>query len=358
MTDQILKKAELSRADLVYLLQTEGIEKQFLFEKSAEIKQRYVQNKVYFRGLIEFSNICAKDCLYCGIRKSNRNTSRYNLTDDEILNAARFAFESRFGSIVLQSGELKSKTFTKRISKLIDQIMKMSGNKLRITLSCGEQEKETYKEWIEKGAARYLLRIESSDRELYYKLHPENKNHSFEKRLESIYSLQELGFQLGTGVMIGLPFQTHDHLAGDLLWMKSLDVDMVGMGPYLEHPNTPLYQHKHLLMSKENRFDLSLKMVAILRILMKNINIAATTALQSIDPMGREKAIKIGANVIMPNITPGLYRNSYKLYENKPCTDENAEDCSNCLEVRIALTNHTIAWDDWGDSAHFIHKTD
>jgi len=353
---QILQQSGFSKEDVIALLQAEGDDKKRLFEKSAEVKQQYVGNKVYFRGLIEFSNICAKDCLYCGIRKSNKNVNRYNLTDNEILEAARFAFDNRYGSIVLQSGELKSKAFTKRISRLLDKIRTLSDNRLRVTLSCGEQDKETYREWLQHGAARYLLRIESSDRDLYYRLHPSNKTHSFEKRLEAIYALQEVGFQLGTGVMIGLPFQTYEHLAGDLLWMQSLRVDMVGMGPYLEHQDTPLYQFRDQLYPKSVRLDLALKMVAILRIMMKNINIAATTALQSIDPLGREKAIKIGANVIMPNITPGLYRNSYKLYENKPCTDENADDCTHCLDVRIAMTGHSIAWDEWGDSEHFTNR--
>ena len=353
---QILQQSGFAKEDIIALLKAEGDDKKLLFKKSAEVKQQYVGDKVYFRGLIEFSNICAKDCLYCGIRKSNKNVNRYNLTDEEILEAARFAFDNRYGSIVLQSGELKSKAFTKRISRLLDKIMALSDHRLRVTLSCGEQDKETYREWLQHGAARYLLRIESSDRDLYYRLHPGDKTHSFEKRLEAIYALQEVGFQLGTGVMIGLPFQTYEHLASDLLWMQSLRVDMVGMGPYLEHQDTPLYRFRELLHPKSVRLDLALKMVAILRIMMKNINIAATTALQSIDPLGREKAIKIGANVIMPNITPGVYRNSYKLYENKPCTDENADDCTHCLDVRIAMTGHTIAWDEWGDSEHFTNR--
>ncbi len=357
MIEQLLKKEGFTRNEIAALLQAEGSDKQLLFEESARIKTEFVQNKVYFRGLIEFSNYCKKDCNYCGIRKSNPAIKRFNLSDEEILDAARFAYENRYGSVVLQSGELKSPQFTKRITSLLDKIMKLSDNKLRVTLSCGEQTYDTYRQWYEHGASRYLLRIETTNRDLYYKLHPNDALHNFETRLECLDFLRKAGYQLGTGVMIGLPFQTHLDLADDLLWMQALDVDMVGMGPYLEHEGTPLYAFRDKLLPLKERFDLALKMVAVLRIMMKDINIAAATALQSIDKLGREKAIKIGANVIMPNITPGIYRDSYKLYDNKPCTDESPEDCQSCLEIRIALAENQIAYDEWGDSVHFSKKT-
>jgi biotin synthase len=156
--------------------------------------------------------------------------------------------------------------------------------------------------------------------------------------------------------MIGLPFQTYNDLANDLLFMQEFDIAMCGMGPYIEHPDTPMFQHRHLLESREKRIDLALKMIAILRIMMKDINIASATALQAIDPMGREKAIKIGANVLMPNITPGKYRNNYKLYDNKPCVDDEPEDCTQCLEARIAMTGNKIGYGQWGDSKHFKKK--
>ncbi len=358
MFKQILNKESLDRYDLVRLLQAEGDDKQILFRHAAQVKAEHVQNKVYFRGLIEFSNVCAKDCLYCGIRKSNPAIKRFNLTDEEILDAARFAYENRYGSVVLQSGELKSPQFTKRITGLLDKIMKLSDNKLRVTLSCGEQSYDTYRRWFEHGATRYLLRIETTNRSLYYRLHPDDELHNYDHRIKCLEHLRQAGYQLGTGVMIGLPFQTYEDLANDLLWMKSIDVDMVGMGPYLEHEGTPLYDHRHMLLPISDRLALGLKMVAVLRILMKDINIAAATALQSIDKLGREKAIKVGANVIMPNITPGMYRDSYKLYDNKPCTDESPEDCQACLELRIALAENEIAYDEWGDSAHYRKKFD
>ena len=157
--------------------------------------------------------------------------------------------------------------------------------------------------------------------------------------------------------MIGLPFQTIEHLADDLLFMKEFDVDMVGMGPYIEHHDTPLYQFRSELMPVQERFNLALKMIAVLRIIMKDINIAAATALQAIDPLGREKAVKVGANVIMPNVTPGLFRNDYALYENKPCTDEQPEDCGGCLDARIQLADGEIGYGEWGDSKHFFKRT-
>jgi biotin synthase len=156
--------------------------------------------------------------------------------------------------------------------------------------------------------------------------------------------------------MIGLPFQTLEDLADDLLFMKSFDIDMVGMGPYIEHEDTPLYREKDNLLPLETRFELSLKMIAILRIMIPDINMAATTALQSIDKLGREKALKVGANIVMPNITPGAYRDDYLLYQNKPCTQDSSDDCKNCLETRIHLADHTIGWDEWGDSKHFTNR--
>jgi len=240
--------------------------------------------------------------------------------------------------------------------KLLREIKRMSDKKLGITLSLGEQSFETYQNWFNAGAHRYLLRIETSDRNFYQKLHPADRNHDFDRRLQCLKDLKIIGYQTGTGVMIGLPFQTHEHLAGDLLFMRDLDIDMAGMGPYIEHVDTPLFQFKDLLLPIEKRLNLSLKMIAILRILMKDINIAATTALQAIGKIGREKAIKAGANVMMPNITPGDFRDEYALYQNKPCTDENADDCKSCLEARVHITGHEIGYDRWGDSKHYLNK--
>ena len=346
----------MNKQEIIELLQTKGDERTQLLKSSREIKEKVVGNKVYFRGLIEFSNICSKDCLYCGIRKSNTNVIRYNSTDEEILEACRFAWENRFASVVLQSGEISSTAFVKRVDNLLKKIKQLSNNELGITLSCGEQSRETYLRWFESGAHRFLLRIESSNPDLYYKIHPKNKKHSFEKRLEALQFLKETGYQVGTGVMIGLPFQTYEDLANDLLFLKKIDIDMCGMGPYIEHEDTPLFEHRHLLMPKQERFDLALNMIAVLRLLMPTINIAAATALQAIDPAGREKALAVGANIIMPNLTPVNYRKEYRLYEDKPCLDEDKELCRNCLEARIELAGSEIGYDEWGDSLHFSQR--
>ncbi len=343
----------MDKTEIIELLGKRGIHQDSLFEKSRKVKVENVTNKVFFRGLIEFSNRCSKDCLYCGIRKSNKKVVRYNVSDDEILDACRFAWEKGFGSVVLQSGELTSKTFVNRVNRLLNQIKKFSNNELGITLSCGEQTKETYKRWFESGAHRYLLRIESSNRELYYKIHPENKIHSFENRIESLYHLKDTGYQTGTGVMIGLPFQTDEDLANDLLFFKRIDIDMCGMGPYIEHENTPLFQHRDLLKTKQERFNLALNMIAVLRLLMPDINIAAATALEAIDPQGREKALAAGANIIMPNITPQKYLENYLLYENKPIRGEDKNQSISDLENRLRKSGNEIGYNSWGDSKHF-----
>ncbi|MEN8227817.1 MAG: [FeFe] hydrogenase H-cluster radical SAM maturase HydE [Bacteroidota bacterium] len=350
---EIVEKEKLGRDDLIRMLSVRGEDKRLLFKKAEQVKLREIGNKVYFRGLVEFSNICGKDCYYCGIRSSNKEAHRYNVMDEQILDAARFAHENNYGSLVLQAGELESSSYTKRIENLLREIKKLSDGKLGITLSLGEQSREVYQRWFDAGAHRYLLRIETSDPELYRKYHPNDTTHDFKKRLNCLHTLKELGYQTGTGVMIGLPFQDTSHLADDLLFMKDFDVDMVGMGPYIEHQYTPLFQYRDQLLPIKERFDLALKMIATLRIVMKDINIAAATALQAIDPVGREKAIKVGANIIMPNITPGKFRNDYALYENKPCVDEEPEECKNCLDVRIQLADGEIGYGEWGDSKHF-----
>ncbi|MDA3930693.1 MAG: [FeFe] hydrogenase H-cluster radical SAM maturase HydE [Prolixibacteraceae bacterium] len=355
LVSNILKQETYSKADLIQLLESKGDDRALFFKKAQEAKLKYVGKNVFFRGLIEFSNICSKDCYYCGIRNSNANVKRYNLTDDEIISAAKFAYKNKYGSLVLQAGELVSSAFSDRIEKLLNEIKKVSNNELGVTLSVGEQSEETYQRWFNAGAHRFLLRIETSNSELYKKLHP--SDHSFSNRLQCLKSLQKIGYQTGTGVMIGLPFQTISDLADDLLFMKEFDVDMVGMGPFIEHSETPLYAYKDELWPIEERFDTTLKMIAILRLMMKDINIAAATALQAIDPLGREKAIRIGANIIMPNITPGFYRNDYALYQNKPCVDEEPEQCMGCLDARLALADSDIGYSEWGDSKHFFLRT-
>jgi biotin synthase len=354
--EKILEQEDFTRENIITLLKSNGQEKAILYKKASEVKEKYIGNKVWFRGLIEFSNICGKDCLYCGIRKGNKNLTRFNLSDDEILAAARFAYNNKYGSLALQSGELDGEFFADRIEGLLHKIKELSGGELGITLSVGEQSYHVYKRWYDAGAHRYLLRVESTNQALYKKIHPNDARHDFKKRMECLSNLQDIGYQTGTGVMIGLPFQELDDLAGDLIFMKEFDIDMCGMGPYIEHADTPLIKHSKALLPLNERFDLTLRMIAIIRIMMKDINIVAATALQAIDPIGREKAVKIGANIVMPNITPGKYRDSYKLYDNKPCTDDSAEDCQSCLEARISLADAEVIYGEWGDSKHFERR--
>ncbi|HEY3276039.1 MAG TPA: [FeFe] hydrogenase H-cluster radical SAM maturase HydE [Syntrophorhabdaceae bacterium] len=347
---------DLTRDDLVYLLSLSGKDDvERLFRRAYEVKLEYVGNKVFFRGIIEFSNICGKDCFYCGIRKSNKNVDRYQMSEEEILEGARFAFESNYASVVLQSGERKDRAFTSFVERILKGIKEMSGGKLGITLSLGEQSEETYRRWFEAGAHRYLLRIETSNEELYGRLHP--RDHSFRARLECLEILKKLGYQVGTGVMIGLPGQTMEDLAQDILFFEKMDVAMVGMGPYLVHKDTPLSSEvEDFDAIKERQLDLALKMIAVTRLYLKDVNIASTTALQALTPTGREMGLKAGANIIMPNITITRYRSSYQLYDDKPCLDENASFCRACLEQRIETVGETIGYGEWGDSPHFRKK--
>jgi biotin synthase len=354
--DKILEKASFSKQEIVTLLRSAGEDRLKLFEKAKNIKAAQVGRIVYFRGLIEYSNHCSKNCYYCGIRSGNRKYTRYRMTDAEVIEAALFAHENRFASIVIQSGEQSSRKHVDTIEWLLREIGRRTAGKLHVTLSLGEQREETYRRWFEAGAHRYLLRIEVSNPDLYRKLHPANSLHDFEKRVESLRMLKRIGYQVGSGVMIGLPFQCVDDLADDLLFLQEIDIDMAGMGPYIEHEETPLFQYSKELLPLAERFDLSLKMVAILRIMMKDINIAATTAMQTIDPQGREKALLVGANVIMPNLTPVKYRQDYLLYENKPCLDEEAEECKSCLEARIHMAGDKIGYGEWGDSRHYKQR--
>ncbi len=353
---KILADEKYDREAVITLLKSSGADRELLFTKAAEIKQEYIGNKVHLRGLIELTNRCYKNCYYCGIRASNKKVKRFTVGLPEIEQAIKFTYDNNYGSIVIQSGELQSEEFTNSIENILSSIKKIGKGTLGVTLSCGEQSMETYRRWKEAGATRYLLRIESSDKDLYYKLHPNNKKHNFEDRLKALKYLRNCGYQTGTGVMIGLPFQTIENLADDLLFMRNLDIDMCGMGPYIEHADTELYKYRKKVPPKETRVDLSLKMIAILRIMMKDINIASTTAMQTLINGGREMALKAGANIVMPNTTPGLYREQYALYNNKPGINEEAEDSKQSIEKMIERAGCIVAYGEMGNSRHFTKR--
>ncbi|MGC9362282.1 MAG: [FeFe] hydrogenase H-cluster radical SAM maturase HydE, partial [Candidatus Syntrophosphaera sp.] len=336
-----------NRDELITMLSlTDRDELQKLYERAYAVKKKYVGTKVYFRGIIELSNICSKNCLYCGIRSGNKNVKRYMMEREEILAEARWCYEQRYGSLVLQAGEREDKKWTDLITSLIRDIKEVSDNKLGITLSLGEQTEEVYQDWFEAGAHRYLLRIETSNPELYKTLHP--RDHSFQRRLRCLRDLKKLGYQTGTGVMMGLPGQTAGDLADDILFFYDEDMDMLGMGPFIPHKDTPL---GHLVENydPETALEKGLKMIAACRIALKDVNIASTTALQALMPTGRELGLLAGANVIMPNLTDVRYRAQYQLYDGKPCLDENASLCRNCLENRIRSIGETIGYGEWGD---------
>ena len=354
--EELLRKQDLDQEEIKVLLAAEGAEKDRLLRRGLEVKLAHLDNYVHLRGLIEFGNVCEKNCLYCGLRSGNGRVERYCLSDEEVLSCARLAHELGYGSVALQSGERSDPEFIARIERLVREIKKIDNGSLGITLSLGEQTEETYRRWFEAGAHRYLLRIESSDADLYYRIHPRNAMHDFQRRLDCLEALKRTGYQTGTGVMVGLPFQTPDQLAADLLFFKRMDVAMVGLGTYIPHPDTPLYKFKDLIPSASERMDLTLKMIAILRLMMPEINMVAATANQTIDPQGREKAISAGANVIMPNLTPGEYRESYFIYPDKACVKDRPDQCQTCLDIRLAAIGHRILYNAWGDSLAFTKK--
>ncbi|MCE5305145.1 [FeFe] hydrogenase H-cluster radical SAM maturase HydE [bacterium] len=361
MIDEILDKKELSSEDLVTLLKLdkkEDLEK--LRIRSYRTMADNVGELVYIRGLIEFSNYCTRDCLYCGIRKSNSKVKRYILTKDEILESAMWSAEKGYGSIVLQSGERSDESFVSFVEDIIYEIKEKTKsnllpNGLGITVCIGELSYQQYQRIFNAGAHRYLLRIETSNPELFRKIHPENQK--IETRIECLEMLHQIGFHIGTGVMIGLPEQTFEDLAADIQFFKKYDCDMIGMGPYIINLDTPMeYWKDYYFENQKNIYSLSLKMIAATRLYLKDVNIASTTALQAIYPWGREQGLLYGANVIMPSVTPRNYRKDYLLYDGKPCTEEFAGDCLNCVLSRVHSINREVGLNSWGDAKHYIKK--
>jgi biotin synthase len=345
-----MEKETFTFKQILRLLQAEGKEQKELHKKAALVRDKTVSNNVYFRGIIEFSNICNNDCLYCGIRKSNDKLKRYLMTKQGILDCVEFCNKAGYGSIVLQSGELRSKEFIDFVEDVIIKI-RTKYPKIGVTLCIGEQDKETYKRFFKAGAHRYLLRIETSDEEHYHKLHPTEM--SFSNRKKCLQDLKDIGYQVGTGVMIGSPFQKIENLVNDLLFFRKIDIDMAGMGPYIPSLGAPIDNSKY---NSEKNFNLGLNMIAVLRLMMPDINIASTTALQAMNPVGRELGLKAGANVIMPIVTPTKYRENYQLYKNKPCIEESSEDCKNCVTQRIKYTGLNPCFGEWGDSLHYFRR--
>lgn len=358
----VLHKKNLTRDDLIYLLSlTDADEMQALYDRAYEVKAANVGRVVYYRGLIEFSNRCIKNCLYCGIRRDNDEVERFDTDRDDILAMAKWAYDNQYGSLTLQSGERQDEAFIDYIEGLVRDIKALSHGELGITLCVGEQDEAAYRRWFEAGAHRYLLRIETSNPALYAKLHPQDGHHQWQVRKNCLDVLRAIGYQVGTGDMSGLPGQTIEDLADDILFYRDMDIDMIGMGPYVVHHNTPLgkavvAQGLDSAEGKRRRLELGLKMIAVTRLFLPDVNIASTTALQALHPMGRELGLKAGANVLMPIVTVPKFRSQYLLYDNKPCVEDTPGQCKNCLAARVVSVGDTVGLGQWGDSPHFFHK--
>ncbi|WP_163469703.1 [FeFe] hydrogenase H-cluster radical SAM maturase HydE [Fusobacterium sp. IOR10] len=358
MIKRILEKKVLNKEDLLKLMLIDNQEDlNILLEKAYEIKLKYRSNKVFYRGLIECSNICIKNCKYCGIRNENKKVDRFILSKEDILDSAKIIYDSGYASMAIQAGERNDKKYIDFIEDVVYSIQNMSKLDMGITLSLGEQTYETYKRWFDAGATRYLLRIETTNRDLFTKIHYKDKLHSYEKRIKALKDLKKIGYQVGTGVMIGLPGQTEEDLVNDILFFKEIDIDMIGMGPYILHEDTPMgIEFKDKLLPNKKRLELSLKMIAICRIYLQNINIAATTALQVLDKFGREQGIKAGANIIMPNVTKKDARKNYNLYNGKPGLKDNSNDVKKSLDENLKNIGEEVGYFQKGDSPHYFKR--
>lgn len=318
----------LTKGDIIAFLQDEQ-NQQILFKQADEVRKQYVGDEVHLRGLIEFSNICRNNCLYCGIRRGNQNVCRYRMTEDEIIETARRAVNLGFKTIVLQSGENMYYNAS-RMCHIIETIKKFD---VAITLSIGERTYEEYKDFRAAGADRYLMRIETTDKALYHKLDPQM---SWQHRYDCLLFIKELGYELGSGIMVGLPEQSIESIAEDLLFLKELGVDMAGIGPFIPHPETPLAKEQG------GTLNLALRTMAVMRLLLPDINIPATTAMESLAPDGRIQALKAGANVVMPNVTDREYCKLYELYPNKICMNDTPAHCRSCIGLKILSIGRTI----------------
>ncbi len=322
----IIDKAEtthqLEKGEIVALLRSDEYNEK-LFAAADRVRRRYVGDEVHLRGLIEFSNICKQNCLYCGLRRDNKTLDRYRLEPEVIVEFARKACDYGYRTVVLQSGEDSGYT----AADMAEIIRKIKELDMAVTLSVGEKTKEEYRAYKEAGADRYLLRIETTDKALYEAMDP---GMSFENRMRCLKDLGELGFEVGSGCLVGLPGQTLESLADDILFFKAIDADMIGVGPFIPNPDTPLKD------AGGGTFELALKVMAIIRLLLPDINIPATTAMESLNPDGRVIALRSGANVVMPNVTEGDYRRMYALYPGKICINDTPAHCRTCISGKIS----------------------
>ncbi|MBE7059329.1 MAG: [FeFe] hydrogenase H-cluster radical SAM maturase HydE [Ruminococcaceae bacterium] len=332
--NKLLKTKNLSDEELLELIKTDTFDKE-LFFAADKVRREHYGTDVYVRGLIEFTNYCKNDCYYCGIRHGNKKAVRYRLSREDIMECCREGYALGFRTFVLQGGE--DPYYTDDIMCEIISSIRKEYPDCAITLSVGEKSRDTYEKYFAAGANRYLLRHETADKEHYAMLHPNSM--SLENRKRCLFDLKEIGFQVGSGFMVGSPYQTAENLLADLRFLQELMPDMIGIGPYLTHEQTPF-------ADKENgSMELTLRLIAVLRLMFPYALLPSTTALGTIHPKGRELGLKAGANVVMPNLSPVNVRKLYELYENKICTGEEAAQCRGCLEQRVKNAGYKIVTD-------------
>lgn len=365
-TREILSHEELSDADIVHLLGLTDPEECELLRKTAYDRTTELMGSfVYYRGLIEFSNICTASCRYCGIRRENHDVERYTMSKEEIVAAAKWAADQGYGSICLQSGERRDEKYIAFVESCLEAIHEATVSEklpdgVGVTLSLGEQTIETYRRLAKASGnpsnLRYLARFETSNPELFKVLHGARGDHEKElqNRFRMLRDLREAGYQVGTGVMIGIPGQSLEDLCRDIRTFEQFDVDMIGMGPYLMSEGGELQEYGQL--EPKALLQLALNMIAVTRLVLGPVNIAAATALQAIRDDGRELGVSYGANVVMPNLSPQQYREGYQLYDNKPCLDDEPTQCASCLENRLRPIGRSVGWNMSGSSRRWLRR--
>ena len=336
LIDRLHTTGSLDREQWIQLLSERSEETdQYARDLGNKVRQQIYGNAIYVRGLVEFTNYCKNDCYYCGIRRSNKNAQRYRLTEEDILLCCQQGYELGFRTFVLQGGEDGYYT-DERLLSIIHKI-KAEYPDCALTLSIGEKSEESYRDYREAGVDRYLLRHETADEEHYGKLHPSSM--SCEHRKNCLRTLKKLGFQTGAGFMVGAPYQTVENLADDFLFLKELDPEMVGIGPFIPHQDTPFHGEK------SGTLEDTLFYLALLRLMLPHALLPATTALGTIHPKGREMGVLSGANVVMPNLSPVSVRKKYMLYDGKICTGDEAAECRYCLSRRMEQIDCQIVSD-------------
>ncbi|MBR5179236.1 MAG: [Lachnospiraceae bacterium] len=333
LVDRLEKTKDLSNEEFTELLFCDDKEAvEYLTERARAVREKIYGKEVYLRGLIEFTNYCKNNCKYCGIRCGNKNADRYRLSKDDILSCCDMGYELGFRTFVLQGGE--DPYFNDdRMVEIVSDIRKAHPD-CAITLSIGEREKESYQKLFDAGANRYLLRHETANKAHYEYLHP--KEMSFDHRMQCLKDLKEIGYQVGCGMMIGSPGQKPEHFVEDLRFLQSFKPEMVGIGPFIPHHDTEFAN------CSAGTVDMTLRLLSVIRLLLPDVLLPATTALGTIDPIGREKGILAGANVVMPNLSPGNVREKYLLYDNKICTGDEAAECIRCMSARVSKVGYAV----------------